>query len=174
MARKRNYSMNDQSISAIGGVVRIPFLPFTRSDTGNIEFTDWKIDESGCEHVASTGEFVIRFPAPHHPDVKISTLTAIVIASSGHAVLPAVMPKLSLRGYSISGVAGTLMTQTDTSADPAAYETIHAINLNVPSAEGFMDLQTFECGFERESGANAQTGLKLVKLYVDLRPARSL
>lgn len=164
----KSFSVADYSLSARGGVQQIPFTQFSGSIT-NPTLDSWGASEI-LRQLAANADPAL-FHVPQLPSGAILSITALVAAWTGtpHGALPAVMPTLTLQGYDIAGIAGTLYSQTDPSASVVAYEGVHSIVVATLGVE-LMSGKTYLVNITGESGANSQVGLRIAKLYATIIP----
>lgn len=154
--------------SAMTGISRIVTNP-PQADPAN-----WKSATAGFWTNLSLGtKIVCNFDPPQG-----CTITGIRVQYQGaaaHANLPGTMPLVDLRYYdTASNIDLSQATQSDTSANTAAYQLIHAITLTGLSVVVDKRTTRFHVDITAESGANALVGASLVSVqYTYTRSAGS-
>lgn len=147
-------------------VITLPLVPLaTASFTWDTPDMQWRQSS-----VASAGVLVFELILP-----KRGTLTAVqavVIGDTGHAALPATMPKITLyRKDTGSPAAATVLdTETDASANVGAYEVAHPITIVTSEVFDHESGNRYYVTFEGEAGANSAINLRLLQLIATVDP----
>jgi hypothetical protein len=107
------------------------------------------------------------------PTGTINLISCTIQGASGHAAVPATMPKLSLFRHVVGGSPALVTSITDTAATVGAYHAARALVLNAPTFAGEEiqpNCRYFFC-LEGEAGANSAVGLKILSSYVGITRA---
>lgn len=118
--------------------------------------------------IADAGELL--FPIFQPNAGQITQVVAKLEGGSGHSALPATKPTLEIRQVGITASSYVSVSAggptVDGSASVGAYEDAHSITIStVVGADLGID-ETHYISFKGEAGAEAQTGLRLVRIYV--------
>lgn len=116
--------------------------------------------------VNTSAQMIMPLDLPHN--ALLTGISVYVKGAAGHANLPAVLPEWNLMLVRPNlDNSGTSYTGTDASADPTDFQTVHAIQPNVPISLT-IDRNTYKYSlvFTSESGSNALSGLKVFGVFV--------
>lgn len=100
------------------------------------------------------------FHAPH--GATLTALRLVVQGGGAHGALPATMPQFRLRSVTAGGVAANEVSPTaDSSADVAAFETVHTVEVTGLSVVISNTTKRYTLIFTAESTTDGQAGFKV-------------
>lgn len=124
------------------------------------------------DSAASASIVFIKLPLPKKG--VLTSVTAMLAGTAGHAGLPGTMPKIDLfrQDTGSTGAPTSLGSTTDTAANAAAYETPHAVAITGLSEAFEHDSgNAYYVRVTGEAGANALAGLALLRLFATVDPS---
>lgn len=159
--------LNGTSALQLGGMLKYTSRNITRAQPIIPQVTDvanwnWVADMSGLltwKNLVTATRCQVELTKLAH-NSTVSEVRLFFQGGGGHAALPAVMPAFRLYRINTSGVYVALGASTnDPSANVAAYEAAHSVNINL-TASFVVDLTQYRyiLAVASESGANYQTG----------------
>lgn len=173
MTIRKNYSVNDRSLPAVGGNWSVPLIALNQTSVALGSGNEAKFIEADTPgyHFLNTGSAQkMMFAVPQLVSARIASVVIAVQGAGSHVGLPATMPKARLIGYNLGGVAGTDTGDVvDTSASVAAYEAVHLITLT-PATPAKMSTEFFILRWYNEASTNALAGLQALYAYAVLVP----
>lgn len=106
----------------------------------------------------------------------ITQIGAMFLGQTGHAALPATMPKLELVQWVTAAALGgngaipetVLATQADTSPNTASYQVWHNVQLNVGVPPAYNPTAQWALKITNEAGANALSGLLVGHAWIEV------
>lgn len=125
--------------------------------------TEWGYDANGTPYQVSVSTNEIVFDIPVTPASGIvTTIEVFITGAGGHAALPGTMPRITYVRRDQSGVA-TLDQATDSSANTAAYQANHKIEITGLSraVSGFAQ----QIRVRGESGSNSLPDMQVTAIF---------
>lgn len=171
VAADRSRYLRNRNVAAVGGSINIP-LVWTHADA------QWAGENAALQargivhNVAIGAAGSVWFNIPY---IFNGAITGVSVSYDGlwsgggsRAGLPGTMPSMTVQAVSaLTGAVVTLGTQTDTSASVAAFEAPHEIAVTF-AARDFTTDENLTVGVGCETGANAQVGSAILRIYATI------
>jgi hypothetical protein len=123
----------------------------------------WQVNHPGPGD--ATVENIV-FPIEVPQGATITQIRVTIDPANGHGGLPASMPRWELLTETATGVATLADSQTDTSANAAAFDANHTIQKTISVGPVNNATTRYTLKFFSEAGANSLTGLRVTSVLV--------